>query len=598
MTKFLYLFLLFFALSSTHAQNPVVVADMSDCKRFADFRNSFPNDLLKEYYPFISYDKNYFESNNSIASDRFFRLLEQTNKKKVTILHIGDSHIHSDIFTGYVRVRLQNIFGSAGRGLMFPFCTAGTHATRDYRTTCTGNWTSAKSTEKTMLYDVGVTGVTARTTDVSATASIIFRPKVYSMKREPVILSVLYLPGPNAFDVNVTSGKNQWKIVDRDVDNGVITGEIDWDSDTLTISFSAPDSIRNYFELYGIIAGYKQPTGLLYHSAGINGAAIQNLVGQKLIEKHISVLQPDLLILDLGTNDIYRGIFDESVVYKLLTSVIQRVRSVLPDVTILLLPPQDMYYKRRHVVSTESFSRLMQRVAKEKNCLFYNYFQVSGGKFSMLQWEKQQLGKKDRIHLTGEGYELKGKLFLVAFLDAYLKYLNKDGYSEENNSVVYDSACVSMWFADQQVYKVPPVPDSTEVTKTNNTDSQSANTVSNTHIVKKGESLGVIAQKYRVSVSQIQQWNNLSGTTIHPGQKLIIRGKSSTSANSNQSSAQKDNTKATEQSSAKKTTYTVKSGDSLYAIAKANGVTVDQIKKWNNLTTDKIHPGQQLILYK
>ena len=45
----------------------------------------------------------------------------------------------------------------------------------------------------------------------------------------------------------------------------------------------------------------------------------------------------------------------------------------------------------------------------------------------------------------------------------------------------------------------------------------------NVHVVRQGETLGVIAQRYRISVTNIVQWNSLSGTTIHPGQQLIVR---------------------------------------------------------------------------
>ena len=42
------------------------------------------------------------------------------------------------------------------------------------------------------------------------------------------------------------------------------------------------------------------------------------------------------------------------------------------------------------------------------------------------------------------------------------------------------------------------------------------------HTVRSGENLGLIAKKYHVSVKQIQQWNNMKGTLIRPGQKIII----------------------------------------------------------------------------
>jgi hypothetical protein len=55
------------------------------------------------------------------------RALEAGLRPRVSVVHIGDSHIQADWFTGYVRRALQRRFGRAGRGLVFPYRAAGTH---------------------------------------------------------------------------------------------------------------------------------------------------------------------------------------------------------------------------------------------------------------------------------------------------------------------------------------------------------------------------------------------------------------------------------------------------------------------------------------
>jgi LysM repeat protein/lysophospholipase L1-like esterase len=587
MRSFFLVFLLQFINVSLQCQPSDSTLACNDFERFSNFRSTYPNELLNDFYPFIRYNENFIHWNNQTSTEDFFQVLQQSNSRRVRILHIGDSHVHSDIFTGYVRKRLQDNFGSGGRGLLFPYCTAGTHATRDYLTKCTGNWTSAKTTEKILLYDIGVTGVTARTEDIKATASIIIRPREYTMNKQQVLLSLLYLPGQNAFDVTINSGENVWRIIETDEQSGVIRGIIDWTSDTLTISFSRKDTLQNFFELYGIIAEYTNQLGLVYNSTGINGAALQHLVNQKLVEKHLRIMQPDLIILDLGTNDIYKGIMNESSLHKILTTVIQRIRLTMPEASILLMPPQDMYYRKKHVVTTEKFSKLLQTIAFEQNCAFYDFFSVSGGNFSMLMWEKSNLAKKDRIHLTTQGYELKGKLFVTAFLDAYLKCLNKTE-ENRNSSVPYDSACVAMWFSNTSLYQSTGFSGEAKATAGQGNQNNTFTEKNQFHIVKKGESLSLIARKYGLSVAGIQQLNNMKETTIYPGQKLII------SNESNKPMPQHSNGNQTDRS---KKTYTVKPGDTLYSIAKSNSVTVSNIKQWNNLSSDLIKPGQLLLLY-
>ena len=102
------------------------------------------------------------------------------------------------------------------------------------------------------------------------------------------------------------------------------------------------------------------------------------------------------------------------------------------------------------------------------------------------------------------------------------------------------------------------------------------------HTVKSGESLWSIASKYNTSVDSIKKSNNLSNNMIFPGQVISIGGSSN---NSNNASSN-----ATTSSS----TYTVKAGDSLYAIASKNGVTVNALMEANNLSGYLITPNQKL----
>lgn len=106
------------------------------------------------------------------------------------------------------------------------------------------------------------------------------------------------------------------------------------------------------------------------------------------------------------------------------------------------------------------------------------------------------------------------------------------------------------------------------------------------HIVKEGENLTMIANKYDVTVSQLKEWNDLDNDKILSGQVLIV-GKST-------STKEKSNTKTTTKSKTKSSTYTVKKGDNLSAIADEFGVTVSQLKEWNDLSSDEIYSGQVL----
>ena len=110
--------------------------------------------------------------------------------------------------------------------------------------------------------------------------------------------------------------------------------------------------------------------------------------------------------------------------------------------------------------------------------------------------------------------------------------------------------------------------------------------------VKNGDYLGRIASRHRCTVAQIKRWNNLSSNNIRVGQRLIIYrgGSSSSSASSSPANVQP----SSEAPASGGNTYTVKSGDTLSDLASKNGVTVSQLKEWNGLSGNNIKVGQKL----
>jgi LysM repeat protein len=94
-----------------------------------------------------------------------------------------------------------------------------------------------------------------------------------------------------------------------------------------------------------------------------------------------------------------------------------------------------------------------------------------------------------------------------------------------------------------------------------------------TYVVKAGDTLWSIARIYNTSVEQIRQMNNLVSDLIMPGQQLVLPVNVPDTI-----------------------IYTVEAGDTLWSIARAFNVTTEQIINANNLTSDLIVPGQQLVI--
>ena len=107
--------------------------------------------------------------------------------------------------------------------------------------------------------------------------------------------------------------------------------------------------------------------------------------------------------------------------------------------------------------------------------------------------------------------------------------------------------------------------------------------------VKSGDMLGKIASQHGVSLEKLKEWNKLRSTVIHTGQVLYIYPKG-------QPATTETNSRALAQNTSGSKIYTVRPGDSLWVISQKHSLTIDQIKRLNNLNSTQIKPGQRLIV--
>jgi LysM repeat protein len=116
-----------------------------------------------------------------------------------------------------------------------------------------------------------------------------------------------------------------------------------------------------------------------------------------------------------------------------------------------------------------------------------------------------------------------------------------------------------------------------------------------THTITKGETLSQLAQKYHTSVGDIMRLNNMnSKSQLKIGEKIKIPSSSSTTQRTTEPKASsKTNTTSPDTTIA---IHYVWNDETLYSISKKFGVTVEQLKEWNNLPDENIHFGQQLAV--
>lgn len=122
------------------------------------------------------------------------------------------------------------------------------------------------------------------------------------------------------------------------------------------------------------------------------------------------------------------------------------------------------------------------------------------------------------------------------------------------------------------------------------------------HKIKSGETLGKIAGIYGVTMADIQKWNKLKTTYVYPGQSLDIYTNKKVTADKTSTTAkkatEKEDKKEPKKDAKAPVFHSVKSGETLYSLAKKYGVTVDDIKKTNGLKSESLKLNQKLLIKK
>jgi LysM repeat protein len=113
------------------------------------------------------------------------------------------------------------------------------------------------------------------------------------------------------------------------------------------------------------------------------------------------------------------------------------------------------------------------------------------------------------------------------------------------------------------------------------------------HTVEPQETLFSISKQYGVSIAELKSWNDLSSNNLDVGQELIIYpGEDS----GEETGSESENSIVVSSDTQQNTYYTVKSGDTLYKIARSHNMTLEELKELNDLQSNTISIGQQLTV--
>ncbi len=418
------------------------------------------------------------------------RDLAEGRRDRVTIVHLGDSHVQGELLTGPLRRALQARFGTAGRGLVMPLDAAGTNGPTDLLSVSDAEWNLSRVPAPDPAVPHGAAGLTTWTADggfalkigVRGTATDdafdrvtvltecgpawttirlathpsplilessrpISRDVRHTVRRGDTLYglgrrwgstveqirkwnrlpSALIHPGKSLIVRRVTGRRAP---VDR---TGFVTvGRFEPPSGPgpFAASVDLPTPVGHVFlcgsgtatgsaRLYGILLDRRGARGIVYHTAGVNGAEVRDFGAADLFWKQLPLLTPDLLIVTLGTNDSLEAPFNPGAFETELGRFFDRTTAALPGTPVLLLGPPDRRGPRGRPAPAVGLVRdALGHAARTRGAAFWDAAEAMGGDGSILTWQKHGWAAPDLVHLTPEGYRRLAERLLGDLLAA------------------------------------------------------------------------------------------------------------------------------------------------------------------------------------
>lgn len=377
-------------------------------------------------YEFINYEADTILNVTQLVP--FFNKLQKLERGEVTrlnIVQIGDSHIQADYLTREVRKNFQQRFGNAGRGLVFPLRVAGTNEPADYRSLSNTAWAVSKINGPNRSPEPGLSGISMSSSENGSYFEITtFNHDDLDYAFDQATL--IHKKDSLQFDIRVTD--SPFKVGYLMASNPTEAGE-----NTTTVQFPRPTNfVRILSEqteegqqsavINGVVLQNSKP-GILYHSIGINGAHFSDYNSSPLFYDQLAILNPDLVILSLGTNEGANIKITEDETIAAVSTMVQSIRAKNPGVSILIATPADDYFRKKYknpYLETVQRSLVNSAVAEKTAC--WDLYTIAGGYGSCIEWRKAAMLQHDGVHFNKQGYALQGFLLYKALIDSYLRY--------------------------------------------------------------------------------------------------------------------------------------------------------------------------------
>ena len=404
--------------------------------------------------------------------------IDKLNENRVSqILFLGDSHIQADWITSFLRNKFQEKYGNAGRGLVFPYSVANSNGPDDFTSATNQTWENFRLVyEQDVFPQMGASGfvignqkesfleIKFKNPEETFDKVIIFNDEkmngekfqlykenqslsnfvsksaerikytVSSGETFPELASKFYTTTTKLVQLNGAGIKNPVEGNSYQIDKISFNYNPDFENliekiadyqfsgDKTLVQLSEPQNTflmktnaKNGNTFYGFQFLKNVNKGVVFNTVGVNGATYGDFLKYSLQIEQLNSIQPDLVMISLGTNESLSSITKEDF-QKNISDLVSKFKEQNPNLPILLISPTDNRLKSQKIKELVSW---IEESAQLKKVAFFNLYEATGGS----GYFKKALNKKeantDGVHFLRPGYKFQAEKIWTAISENF-----------------------------------------------------------------------------------------------------------------------------------------------------------------------------------
>lgn len=404
--------------------NRVYEAELADSIAYADTLKSYQK-LLFETTAKIDYP-----NNDPSVLYSFFDCLDKCaqGKESIHILHYGDSQIEQDRITAYIREELQNKFGGWGPGLVPAIQPIPSMSVAQSASDSIPRYI-ADGTLRQKL-DGDHYGVLAQMAQLNGRLSLNFSSrnwkKTFPHAKKFSKISLLVGNTDDGFSATlVANGKDSVQTIKKEV---LGMTKLTWQLNSPVSSISL--KLSGKAELYGVSMDSK--SGVFVDNIPLRGSSgtFFTKISSHLLSESMSKMNVKLVLMEFGGNAT-PYLRDSTSISNFKNSIgrqIAYVKDLNPKANIIFIGPADMNTmvdgKLQSYPKLETIIDSLRSVALANGAMFWNMYDVMGGKNSMQKWVSHSpaWATTDYIHFTEKGASRIAEVFMQSLNNSYDYY--------------------------------------------------------------------------------------------------------------------------------------------------------------------------------